>query len=122
MEKGDQIPNALGLLININKCEGEAAILGKNTRTDGRIYQGDTLKHTFTKKYHNVSSGVSPKAENKVQQQMSSFVRWLGVVRWRKRARLLEEEAEAQGLKGKAAKKSEAKKTKGKKGKKKKKS
>ena len=39
----------------------------------------------------------------------------------RKRARLLEEEAEAQGLKGKAAKKGEAKKPKGKKGKKKKK-
>ncbi|MPC64737.1 hypothetical protein E2C01_058857 [Portunus trituberculatus] len=39
----------------------------------------------------------------------------------RKRARLLEEEAEAQGLKGKAAKKNEAKKPKGKKGKKKKK-
>ncbi|XP_050736202.1 IQ and AAA domain-containing protein 1-like isoform X2 [Eriocheir sinensis] len=39
----------------------------------------------------------------------------------RKRARLLEEEAEAQGLKGKAAKKSEVKKPKGKKGKKKKK-
>ncbi|XP_063868858.1 IQ and AAA domain-containing protein 1-like isoform X2 [Scylla paramamosain] len=38
----------------------------------------------------------------------------------RKRARLLEEEAEAQGLKGKAAKKNEAKKPKGKKGKKKK--
>lgn len=79
MEKGDQIPNALGLLININKCEGEATILEKHTRTDGHIYQGDILKHTFTKKYHNVSSGVPPKAENEVQQQMSTFVGWPGV-------------------------------------------
>ena len=39
----------------------------------------------------------------------------------RKRARLLEEEAEAQGLKGKASKKNETKKSKGKKGKRKKK-
>lgn len=50
----------------------------ENTRTDGHIYQGDTLKHTFTKKHHNVSSGVSPKAENEVQQQMSTFVGWPG--------------------------------------------
>lgn len=64
---------------------GRGRNFGK-TRTDGHIYQGDTLKHTFTKKYHNVSSGVSPKAENEVQQQMSTFVGWLGVVRWRKQA------------------------------------
>lgn len=54
----------------------------ENTRTDGRVYQGDTLKHTFTKKYHNVSSGVSPKAEDEAQQQMSTFVGWPGVACW----------------------------------------
>lgn len=29
---------------------------------------------------------MSPKAENEVQQQMSAFVGWPGVVRWRKQA------------------------------------
>lgn len=61
---------------------GRGRKFGK-TRTDGRVYQGDTLKHTFTKKHHNVSSGASPKAGNEVQQQMSAFVGWPGVVRWR---------------------------------------
>ncbi len=65
---------------------GRGRNLGKNTRTDGCIHQGDTLKHTFTKKYHNVSSGVSPKAENEVQQQMSAFAGWLRVIRRRKQA------------------------------------
>ena len=86
MEKGDQIPNALGLLININKCEGEDAILGKHTHGWAHLSRWHIKTHIYQKKYHNVSSGVSPKAENEVQQQMSAFVRWPGVVRWRKQA------------------------------------
>lgn len=59
----------------------------ENTRTDGRIYQGDALKHTFTKKYHNVSFWCVAKGR-KGSTTADVNVCWMAVGETRKRRKL----------------------------------